>query len=292
MIKFTLALITFLTFTAFIKSQGTLDFNLLYHSAPACKMGRLQSPLNLIDTGSVFNSTINLLYESYEVVTGAQLAFSPRTMLITHSNTEDNLGYITLARNGVLKKYALQDIEFAYLGEHQIDSIPSDLEVRFIHQEVEFFETTVNQYRKLADANNFLIISVLYKLDGKASDNGFISDLMKTTVGTGNSINLDISSYGLFKDRQFYFYEGSFTYSPCNENVNHIVIRDMFSILKDHLDYIAGQYKLRFSKNGDTSKDVSDWYGRAVYRNYEILSDVSAGYFKLSFIILLLTLLF
>jgi carbonic anhydrase len=288
MSKLTTSLILTILFSLTMAQITKVDYNDLYHQAPACKMGRLQSPINIMETDAKFNTTINILYDSYSVLKNAQLAFSQRTMFIAYDNTEDNLGYATLSRNGYLKKYALMGIEFSYPGEHQINGIPGDLEVKFVHQQVLFFETSVNQLRKLADANNYLTISILFKTDGKAADNGFISDLIKSTAGQPFDLNID--SYDLFRDRQFFFYEGSFTYSPCDETVNHIVVRDIFTILPDHLSYISNQYKLRFLNDGVTNKKLSDLNGRTVYRNYQIMTDLSGGYFRMSFAILFLIL--
>jgi carbonic anhydrase len=290
MYKLTLTLAVILL-TPYVYSQSQkVNYTELYFQAPACQMGRLQSPVNLMESQSTFNSTINILYDSYQVLNNAQLAFDQRTMFVTFTNSEANLGYATLSRNGVLKKYALTRIELTYAGEHLIEGVPSDLEVKFIHSQVQFFETTVNQYRQLADANSNLIISVMFKKGGKAADNGFISDLMKTTAG--QTLDLNIDSYDLFRDRQFFFYEGSFTYAPCDENVNHIVVRDIFTILPEHLDYIANQYKLRFSGDGKTNKPVSDLNGRTVFRNYHNATDLSGGFYKASSILVMLLLLF
>ena len=50
-----------------------LDYNSLYHQGAACTSGRMQSPIDLKDEQSVFNSTVNLLYDRYHIINNARL---------------------------------------------------------------------------------------------------------------------------------------------------------------------------------------------------------------------------
>lgn len=276
-----------LTIIAFISCQ--INYKQLYHSSSACLNGRLQSPINLTETDSNFNSTINILYDTYNALKNVQLRFDERTLFINNENIEESLGYVTFSRNGALKKYALKRIEFIYPGEHKINNVASDLEIKFIHEQVIFFETDVNQFRKLVDSNTNLIISIMYRTNSLISDNGFLSELLATANGN-HKTELDIDSYGLIRDRQFYFYEGSFSYNPCNENVNHIVINKPFLIKPEEKTQIDTLFRSKYV-NANTAKEVAPLMGRKVMRNYALAHELSSGYLK-SIAFLLIFLIF
>ena len=258
------------------------DYRTLYTSSLTCEMGRLQSPLNLQTSNSQFNSTINTIYYDYTPINFASLGVSAdgRILQVKSAQTLNNFGYVALARGGVIKQYALKRIEINTPAEHQIDGVSYDLEVKFIHEKVLPFESNVNQYRRLSDGNTNLVISILYSQNANLTDNGFLNDLAATWNQTYNldysqaNFNLDINSYNLFREKRWFFYEGSFTSFPCDETVNNIVIRDPYQINELSL------FETIYSKMYNTSvisKPINDPYGRAIYRNYMNLTEISSG---------------
>jgi carbonic anhydrase len=265
-----------LAIISIINSQQ-FNYQQLYHNGVACKKGRMQTPINLLESASNFNSSINILYDSYNVLNFAKLKFDERILYLSYDNENknQNLGYVTLSRNGNLKKYSLKRIEIINPGEHQIEGQKVDLEIKFIHEQINYFETDVNQYRKLVDSNNNLIISILYNTTSLISDNGFLNELMATYNGNGKT-NMNFDDYGLTRDRQFFFYEGSFSYSPCDESVNYVVFNKPFYISAEKKDLINSWYNSRYIK-GNTAKVVAPLYGRKVYRNYALPHELSAG---------------
>ena len=271
-----------------IANGELINYNSLYHQGAACTSGRMQSPIDLKDDISVFNSTINLLSDRYHILNNAKLEFDERILYISNSNEDPTLGTVTLSRNGVLKRYALKRIEFIFPGEHKMNGTTPDLEVKFIHEQLLDYQSNVNQYRKLSDANTNMIISILYHTDSKITDGGFLNSLSSTL--NGSSITLDVESYGLIRDKQYYFYEGSFSFNPCNENVNHIVLKNPFYISEETKKIFYNVFNSRYT-NADTSKEVSKIYGRNIFRNYMVESDLSAGFIK-SFAFLLIILIF
>lgn len=251
-----------------------LNYKQLYQTGSACVNGRSQSPISLSEDISSFNATVNLLYDTYNIINNTKLRFDERILYVSHDNESESIGYITLSRNGILKKYALKRIELSYPGEHKINNITTNLEIKFIHEQVMSFETDVNQYRKLIDSNTNLIVSIMYNTTSLISDNGFITNLLDTFGGS--PIKLNIDSYDLIRDRQFYFYEGSFTYNPCNENVNYIVISKPFYLGETQKSILDGWFSSRYD-DGNTAKAIAQLNGRDVYRNYATERDLSGG---------------
>jgi carbonic anhydrase len=275
--KYVLTLLTFLI--GFIYSQNP-NYRSLFTSSLACQMGRLQSPLNLREEFSNFNSSINILYTDYNLIPNAYLDWSESGRILQVSQklgapSTNNFGYVGLDRGGVAKQYALTGIEFYTPAEHKINGVDYDLEVHLIHEKVLTFETNVNQFRRIADGNRYLIISILFSQSGGNSDNGFLNDLISTwPPNSGDSFTLDLNSYGLIRDRRWFFYEGSFTYFPCDETVNNIVIRDPFKM--DSLSVFQSIYSDVYDSSV-VSKVVSEEYGRPIYRNYMNQTEALTG---------------
>ena len=92
------------------------------------------------------------------------------------------------------------------------------------------------------------------------SDNGLLSTLIPTL---SNPINLN--NYPIYQDKRAYFYEGSFLYTPCDENVNYYVVDDFFYSDVSETDFnntindIAGFDETIRPKNK---------YGRPVLKNF------------------------
>lgn len=267
-----------------VLSQDLLDYREVYQSHKACNYGRLQSPINLAEYFSNFNSSISILYNEYVPLQNARLTFNGKIFEVTASNS-DNLGYLGFQRGGVIKQYTLKKIEINYPGEHQIEGQTSDLEIKLIHEKILPYETTVNQYRRIPDSNTHLIISLLYKTSSKSTDNGFLNTILSTwksgtnTLNYLNSVNLDLNSYDLVTDRPFFYYEGSFTTDPCNELVNYVVINEMFTVTNNQLFEFKNQLSQLYKNDGETNKATAPYYGRKVYRNYKNYTESQSGKF-------------
>jgi carbonic anhydrase len=268
-----------------------IDYRLTYTKSSNCRMGRLQSPLNLSIATSTYNSTVFPVYLGYFTMSGASLVWSnDRRILQVRGNGSDNFGYINLQRRGVVKKYALKYFEINSPAEHILENGMGDLEVKLIHEKVISFQTTVNQFRNIPDSNNYLVISLLYKSGGLSSDDGFLNTIVNTWSGRQNSVksvDLNLNSFDIIYDRQFFFYEGAFTAAPCDENANYIVINDFFKISDDTLKQFKDIYNSVYI-NGFTTKEPATYYGRPVFRNFAITGvEASSSFTKLSCILIL-----
>jgi carbonic anhydrase len=278
------------------------DYRNLYTSSLTCTMGRLQSPLNLGDTRSSYNSTINTVYFDYKSIQNFYLDWNSegRILEVQTLNSTDNFGYLGFSRGGVIKQYALKKIQVSYPAEHSIEGNLPMAEVKLVHEKVLGYQSAVDQYRSIPDANKYFTISLLYSSTGNVSDNGFMDQILstyplqKSTNSTNNNTNIfsvDLVSYKLFLDRQFYFYEGSFTSIPCDEIVNYLVIKDIFTLSPQSNSILSSAYS-KFT-NSQANKLQADYYGRKVYRNFilqgESLDSVYVG-MNLFLILTLLTL--
>ena len=290
MLKKLLLLNILLSLTCTIFCQ--LDYRALYTTSLTCQMGRNQSPIDLSETTSAFNSTISFTSFSYFGNGPVKLDWSPDGRVLMLNDPDRNMGYMALSRNGVLKQYSFQRIEINFPSEHTIEGIVSDAEVKFIHEKVLPFETTVNQYRRIPDANTQLVVSFLYSSTSNITDNGFLDQLLSTLPAsyTNNTslynvpaIGLDVLTYGMLENRKFYFYDGSQTSLPCDEVVSNIVIKDNF-----YLNPVARQILLKaYSKYGYTpaTKAISQLYGRNVTRNYMNATEASSSFMKINLFI-------
>jgi carbonic anhydrase len=270
-----------------------LNYRDIYTSSLTCRMGRLQSPINLSDKYSSYNATTYPVYFNYVPLTNAFLDWSAdgRILSVKQSTPLANWGYMGFTRGGVLKQYALTGIEINFPAEHLIEGALAEAEVKLIHEKILSFETTVNQYRKMPDANTKLVISLLYSFSANNTDNGFMSQMLGTlpasyrsgALNYGNSQTLNLNTYGLFTNRQFYFYDGAFTAEPCDEIVNYVVIKDNFFLSAQAKSVLTSAYSKY--QNSIASKSVSEYYGRNVTRNYMNVTEASAGFLAFNLLV-------
>lgn len=264
-------------------------------ASPICTYGRLQSPINLLDYYSKFNSTISLVYEDYLQIPNARLVFTNSTLEVVSTtaptNQLPNYGMVGLDRNGVYKRFILRRILIFFPGQHVIESVPTDLEIQLVHDQDLSYTSPVNNMRYLADTNTKLTISLLYRRTAIANDNGLINNLVNTWTGfnnAGNVLNLDLINYGLYKDRPFFFYEGSEMTAPCNENTDYVVINDVFNVPLQTYSTLNTIFNSVFTAG--TSKPISPLYGRPVYRNYANYTEIqklNSSYIGVSFFLIL-----
>ena len=225
---------------------------------PTCKYGRLQSPINLNEYDSTYSNSFSFVYQY----------FKPN-MNITKIETytkiwkiQEGGNYLNFEKDGVIKQYELDKIEL-YKGIHKIDGEKGDYELHLVHKKNLDFNSNKNQYRKIVDANMYLVIVLRYKncdVDNSTciSDNGLLSKL------TTNLSYFDLNKYPIYQDKRAYLYEGSFLYSPCDENVNYYVINDFF--YPNGLDNGLNDTLNNFSLTD--FNDIKDRYGRPVLKNF------------------------
>ena len=280
---------------------GLFHFSLLdeyednWRNYPTCKIGRLQSPIEIKEYESIYANNFSFVYQSYKPTSMDQNKNN-----YAYIKTTTDGGYINFERGGVIKQYQFKRAEL-YKGMHIIDGKSSDYELHLIHEKNLDFITNKNQYRSIQDANMYLVIVLRYSYsctDDKTaciSDNGLLNNFKD--AGT-----LNLNDYKIFQDKRAYFYEGSFVHIPCDENVNYYVVKDFFFLNKDlihgEVDEITstdksdktGQNDNKIHLNKGEIK-IADKFGRPVYKNFMNYREVLGNnYFslKINFILFLL----
>ena len=221
----------------------------------SCKHGRLQSPISLNEYDTDYSDSFSFVYEYYKPINTTKE--NSYTLLWNINNG----GYVNFEKEAVIKQYELIKIEL-YQGMHDIDGEKGDYELHLVHQKNLEFNSNKNQYRKIIDANMFLTVVLRYKQNCTnfkcISDNGLLSQLTKSD----NVINFDLNNYPIYQDKKAYFYEGSFLYTPCDENVNYYVVDDFFNS-----DGFNDSIINNISGFNETVKP-KDRYGRPVLKNF------------------------
>lgn len=259
-IKFQISAILFAILVQISTSQNA-D---IWLSFPACKMGRLQSPIKLNVTNSVYNSTYAIVYQNYR-----NINLKPLNLIAPVVQTNGTGGgFINFQKSGVIKQYQLVRFEI-YRGSHQVELDISDWELHIVHKKVLGFTSSQNRYRTIEDANNYLVIVLRYSVDGATnSDNGLIEALLTLTTLTTptppTTSNFDLTTYPVFQDKSSYYYEGSFMFNPCDEDVNYIVIEAPYLLTSENNTKIENFYN-----NTDYGKkELAYAYERPIYRNF------------------------
>ncbi len=231
---------------------------------PACKIGRLQSPIEIKEYESIYANNFSFVYQSYKDCKGEIKINYAYTL----DCTTQTGGYINFERGGVIKQYEFIRAEI-YPALHGIDGNKKEgnYELHLIHKKNLDFKTNKNQYRSIQDPNMYLIIVLRYSNCDSGikciSDNGLLEKLMESKGQAGNQIQIvDLSDYNIFQDKRAYFYEGSFVHIPCDENVNYYIVKDFF--------YSKGiaTFQEIVNNNKITSIGFANLFGRPVYKNF------------------------
>jgi carbonic anhydrase len=225
---------------------------------PTCKYGRLQSPINLNEYDSTYSNSFSFVYQYFK----PNMNITKIETYTTMWKIQEGGNYLNFEKDGVIKQYELDKIEL-YKGIHKIDGEKGDYELHLVHKKNLDFNSNKNQYRKIVDANMYLVIVLRYKnctIENSAciSDNGLLSKLAT------NLNDFDLNKYPIYQDKRAYLYEGSFLYSPCDENVNYYVINDFFypNGLDNGLNDTLNNFNLT------DFNDIKDRYGRPVLKNF------------------------
>ena len=268
---------------------GLFDFSLsdenIWRDYPTCKIGRLQSPIEIKEYESIYANNFSFVYQSYKECQGGK----KENYAYTLNCTTQAGGYINFERGGVIKQYEFIRAEI-YPILHGIDGDKEKgkYELHLIHKKNLDFKTNKNQYRNIQDPNMYLVIVLRYSNGEKCIyDNGLLEQLMKNS----SQVNVNLNNYNIFQDKRAYFYEGSFVHIPCDENVNYYIIKDFFysKIINDLSSKIKNVDKIN-------SIDFANLFGRPVYKNFmnyrEVLGNKYFSFKKIAisflFIIILL----
>ena len=247
---------------------GLLNFSLsvgddnMWRDYPTCKIGRLQSPINIKEYESIYANNFSFVYQNYKNCLGNK----KDNYAYTIEYDEGTGGYVNFERGGVIKQYEFIRAEL-YPALHQIDGEKGDYELHLIHKKNLDFVTNKNQYRSIQDPNMYLVIVLRYQnctKEGKVctNDNGLLGKLIP------NPTSINLNEYNIFQDKRAYFYEGSFVLIPCDENVNYYIVKDFF-----HSAQV-----LDFSNKINSIK-LANIYGRPVYKNFMNYREVLGNHY-------------
>ena len=251
------------------------DYEKMWTSFPACRMGRLQSPVRLNITQSVYNSIFSIVYQQFSSVQYTNSTFNESQPVFSASPPDNSSQYINFQKGGVIKQYNLERLEL-YQGLHKVEEIISEYELHFVFKKVLGFTTNQNQYRRIQDANNYLVLVVRYNSSGGMNDNGLYACVF------GNS-SCDLTNYPIFQDKRAFYYEGSFIYNPCQEDVNYIVLYDLFKA------DISNPYT---NNHSWAKRDFSYSYDRPIYRNFMNYTESLSSSYLDSWAVLLFSMFF
>lgn len=275
MSKALISLFLIVTIIKSILSQG-LDYTTTNLNNWACSVGKRQSPINLMPSNSTYTNNVSLVYENYLSLDNVVLSFKNNILEINNKNSlltnNNDKGYVVLDYAGYYYKFNLEKIYVHTPSEHSIDGVFADLEVHYYHRKDLDYTPTTNQYKKLPDVSEFLIISILYSANGTQSDGGFIDNLRNYYYPTGITVNsfgltLDIIPSGLIRDKRFFFYKGSETAFPCDETHMRYVVADIYSIKQESIQFYKKAYASKYV-GGSFTKSISQLNGRSIYRNF------------------------
>ena len=226
-----------------------------YRDYPACRLGRLQSPIEIKETNSTYSNDFSFVYQNYK-------SFTINLNDLGYAYSSGDIkggGYINFERGGVIKQYELIRIDI-HPGLHPIDRITSNYEVHLVHKKNLDFITNKNQYRSIQDANMNLIVVLRYSEEDQCknnetiictSDNGLLENLK-------NGGDFNLNKYPIFQDKRAFLYEGASLHIPCDENVNYYVVKDIFS----------KENSIDLKRVDNHTIKISNPFDRPIYKNF------------------------
>ena len=239
-------------------------FNENWRNYPTCKLGRLQSPIEIKEVESTYSNNFSFVYQSYKGFQNNPIEANENSYALKTNDIDG--GYINFEFGGVIKQYKFIRAE-VYPGLHPIDGEKGDYELHLVHEKNLDFITNKNQYRSITDPNIYLVVVLRYKKNEKCEPNKKIfctsDDGLLENLFSKSQITIDLGIYPIFQDKRAFFYQGSFIYAPCDENVNYYVVKDFFSIKEDTV------VTLPFNNLNPSEK-----YGRPVYKNFKNYKEV------------------
>jgi carbonic anhydrase len=264
-------LFLFISFSIF-QLNNSNKYPDLFFQGPICNNGRNQSPIQLSDEDSSYSPDSIITSVNYNNIPNSYSFNDGRVIKIFTKNKIQNMGTLHYKKRGYLNEYELIDIEIYYSGEHilKIDNIPNkpQIEIKLIHKRVENYNPSVNNGKSFTESNNYLIVSLLYQINGNFLDKNFLTNLISNYNSSGDdNKNLDLSTYDILNNNKYFMYDGSFTYFPCDEDVSYIVVRDIFKLNESDLNIIKSRYSSIWS-NGSIDRPVAKIEGRPIIRNY------------------------
>lgn len=251
-----------------------------WRNYPACRLGRLQSPIQIKEFESNYTNDFSFVYQNYKnFQIKKENKFDYASVYIANEDGK-NGGYINFERGGVIKQYELEKFEI-YPFLHSIDNDKGDYELHLVHKKNLDFNTNKNQYRSIQDANMYLVVVLRYSnrcLDYPCtSDNGLLNNII-------SSPSIDLNKYSIFQEKRAYFYEGSSLHIPCDENVNYYVVKDIFKTDKSKSD-LGIEYESEKIKPANK-------FGRPIYKNFMNYKEVMKSNYINVQTLILFTLIF
>lgn len=272
-----------------------------------CKSGSRQSPIYLNKTISEYSDQIEIHSESYTSIIDAVMYIDKTNYLVSVQNwdsavssTQRNYGFVILNFNGYFMRFNLNQIVVHLTSEHFIETSDGrnfyDFEVQLFHTKDLNYSPRVNKYQKMPDISEYLIISIPYTLQNNVTtvtDGGFIDRLStiynnnlfsRTEIDPNNNKNMlfstiNLSAYNLLNSKSHYFYKGSQTSAPCDENHFHLYLSEPFLISKSTYDFFNKQVFTtdKFSNQKNTKQIVPLNY-RKLTRNFFISQEEADNY--------------
>lgn len=271
----TLSLLLSLTF-----SQTKINFASDFLNNWACKLGKLQSPIGILTNQSDFTSLLHIVNDEYTPFTNGVLYFNSLTGEVELKEVNDIVngnstshGSLVISIFQYYMKFDLEKIVIKSPGEHSIDGVFPDMEIQFIHQKDLDYTNELNKYKKKPTVNEKLKVTLPFNQASSFTGNGFLdilSSVYKTTVSNSTTgIRLDLTSFNLVADKKFFFYYGSETVNPCNENTIHIVYSSALPLKTSTYGfYRSSVYSLLYNQAENTKVVITSYYERMLYRNF------------------------
>lgn len=236
-----------------------------------CENGLRNSPINFPDASAsnyiVSQSYFNIISSSYQIIQGKSFEQDDWKYYVNMTNS----GSLMIKKANIEYKYNIDNINFHIPSSHTFQGASYDLEFHFVHKKDTQYLINQGVFYDPDKNNTMLIVAVIFKVDSSGALN---LDIQKMNIATLAPINgIDLNRY-VNSTKNFYFYEGSRTVPPCQEDVNWVVMEQIETLSEtqynDFRNWVYQTYPL------GNSRQTKPLYGRSIYQiiNSDIILSV------------------
>ena len=220
-----------------------------------CELGSNQSPINLPQDLSKYqySDSISLVSTHYSKISNPTIKAINDGEKISFAS--ESLGYILFNYYNNTYKYDAFEMNFHIPSEHFIGGVQAPLEIQINHTKDLTYTNSTNSAKEQNADNNYLIISLFFLNKDKYTSEfirsftnfrGVKESLIPSVAELDNeAFNIMNLNTVILSHKMFFYYKGSMTLPPCNEEVhwliqNHYLYlsNSQYLILKD----LIGQY--------------------------------------------------
>ena len=264
--------------------HGPLNYNDQSHWPDLCPIGTHQSPINLPLQNECIQSSNYFSFKqiNYTSLNNKHLEYVNEYTF--QLDTSDN-GYIEVDIHNKTYKYKIDNIHFHLNSEHTFNNKLFSSEMHLVHILDPSLQSTSTEEEY--EYNKYLVIGIIFEPKEGNTINPFFQELNFNSLSNVNNLKWD---FFLNDNSNYYYYHGSLTTPTCAEQVNWIIIDNIYPISHEQFN----SFKTHIGKTypQGNNRHIQNQNGRNIYYIIHSKDKSTTALYIISIIILTITILY